>query len=494
MGRQGRRDRRIGLVLAAGLGGLLLLVLVVPDVYSELLANIERVRALRGLDLPRHEQSLDEVAWDLGWQSLCSTISGAETVPMPPTEGALEFSALASLDRGDYATAKALLEHLPDQGAADDEPNGLAYLAALDMDWVEAARSYEPQAVPRHRRWWGTIFYLAAQKLMFEGELDEAVELYRRADAAYGLHGPYLGLGLAECLVERGRFLEAWDAYRRALAVVLPEDALDHLSRFDDLRRQGLRAWHQVDPENERVVHWLAFYEEDSRQEVAMTESLDEEPVPQVALELDLGDGRTLMGIDYRVEDLETGPFMVVDFILREGVGEQVGYRRVRRNVLNQAPNGAFAWDRVPDGVRPLGWHGFVYSTDLAALVWEELTPDEVWLCLDAVRIGTAFGLQGSTAPLTDEKPDYVQGGRAFPVGDASLSLGRTWFGVNEPHNYSYVVGGRQPDQPQSMLGLWNPAAGADSVAVWLIAHKMSMGCFRELYLFALPNLASPGM
>ena len=334
MGEEGRRDRRIGLVLAAGLGGLVLLVLVVPDAYSELLANIERVRALRGFDLPRHEQSLDELAWDLGWQSLCSTAGGAESVLMPLSERALEFSALASLDRGDYAAAKALLERLPDQRLADDEPNVLAYRAALEMDWIEAARAYEPQATPRHERWWGTVFYLAAQQRKFEGELDGAAELYRRADAAYDVHGPYLGLGLVECLVQQGRFLEAWDAYRRAVVVMPPEEALVHLPRFDELRLRGLQAWHELDPENEQVNHFLAFYEaEPSRGEGAVPEMLYEAPFPQVALELALGDGRTLLGFDYRVEDLETGPFMEVDFYLREG--ERAGYRRVRRTVLN---------------------------------------------------------------------------------------------------------------------------------------------------------------
>jgi hypothetical protein len=53
------------------LAGLLLLVLVAPDAYSELLANTERVRALRVLDLAAHERSLDEVAWDSGWRSQC---------------------------------------------------------------------------------------------------------------------------------------------------------------------------------------------------------------------------------------------------------------------------------------------------------------------------------------------------------------------------------------------------------------------------------------
>jgi len=482
------RHRYLGLVLVGVLAGLLLLVLVAPDVYSELLANIERVRALRGLDLPVHDRSLDEVAWDSGWGSLCSPGGGAVPVPMPASERALEFSALASIDRGDYATAEVLLQRLADQGLADDEPNALAYRAALDMDWVEAIQAYEPQATPRHERWWGTVFYLAAQQLMFEGELDEAAELYRRADVAYGVHGPYLGLGLLECLVQRGRSLEAWDAYRRALVVMPPEEALAHLPRFDELRLEGLRAWNDLDPENEQVGHWLAFYEDEPRWEAVASEALDGEPLPQVLLELDMGEGRKLLGFDYRVEDLETGPFMQVDLYLREGQGQQSRYRQVRQMVLNQAPNGAFAWDKVPDGVRPVGWHALVYSPDLAALCREEVIPDEVWLCLDTGRIGTSFGLQGNTVPLLRGEAVYIQGGRAFPVGDASLSLGRTWFGVQDPYNYSYVGGGRAPDQAQFMAGTWEPAVGVDAGAVWLLSHSTSKACFRDTFFFLLVN------
>ncbi|NIV29932.1 MAG: hypothetical protein GWN58_10635, partial [Anaerolineae bacterium] len=375
---------------------------------------------------------------------------------------------------------------LEDQEAVNHEPNALAYSAALEMDWVEAARSYEPQATPRHERWWGTVFYLAAQQLMFEGELDEAGELYRRADAAYGLHGPYLGLGLVECLVQRGRFLEAWDAYRRALVVMPPEEAQGHLPRFDELRREGLRAWHELDPENEQVERWLAFYEDASGRESSGAEALGEEPAPELPLELDLGDGRALIGFDYQVQDLETGPFMEVDFYVREGEGDQVDYRRVRRTVLNQAPNGAFAWDRVPDGVRPVGWHAFVYGPELVALSWEEMSPGKAWLCLDARPVGKSFGLQGSTVPLGHEEVVYIQGGGAFLSGAGALVLGRTWFGVQDPNNYSYVPGGRQPDRVQSMVGSWNPATGANSAAVWLVAIQGSSGCFRELYLFSI--------
>lgn len=471
------------------LAGLLLLALVLPEVWSELLANLERVQALRGLDLTIYERSLDEAAWDSGWRGLCGLRGEAAVFPMPTSDRALEFSALASIDRGEYLAARKMLQRLVDQGNIGDEPNAVAYTAALEMDWTEAARAYEPQGTARHERWWGTVFYLAAQQRMFEGELDQAAKLYRRADAAYGVRGPYLGLGLVNCLDQQGRPLEAWDAYRRALAVLPPEEALTHLSRFVELRLAGLRAWQELQPENEQVAHWLGFYEEDAQQAAVGTEMLIREPVPQVSSKLGLDSGRTLLGFDYRVEDMETGPFMVVDFYLRDGQQEPPQFWRVRQTVLNQAPNGAFAWDGTPDGVRPVGWHGFVYDHDLAALYREKTVTGELWLCLDAGRIGTSFGLQGNTAPL-HEGALYVQGGKAFPVGDAALSVGRIWFGVDDPYNYSYVGGGRRPDEAQFMAGIWEPVVGADSAAVWLVAHQTSKACFQEQYLFSLSGFA----
>jgi|GEM_PF-1788917 len=480
------RRRVVGTVLVGALASLVFLVVLVPEVYSQLLANIDRVRTLHDLELPVHERSLDEAAWDAGWQSLCSAGEGAASVSMPASERALEFNALVSIDRGDYATARSLLQRLADEGLAGEVPNALAYKAALDLDWVSAVRAYEPQSTPRHNRWWGTVFYLAAQQQMFDGALDDAEALYRRADEAYGVRGPYLGLGLVECLVQQGRPLEAWDAYRRALVVMPPEEALAHLSRFDGLRLEALRAWYERQPENEQVSDWLAFYEEESQREPAGPVALDREPTPQVPLELDLGENRTLLGFDYRVEDLETGPFMVVDFYVWEGQGELAEFWRMRQTVLNQAPNGAFAWDAAPDGVRPVGWHGLVYSHDLAALYADEMVPGQSWLCLDAGRIGTSFGLQSNTVPLVGGQADYIQGAKVFPVGDAALSLGRTWFGVEDPYNYSYVGGGRLPDQVQFMAGAWEPVADADSAAVWLMAHQTSKGCFREVYLFAV--------
>ncbi|MFN2183506.1 MAG: hypothetical protein ACK2UU_05920 [Anaerolineae bacterium] len=486
------RNRALVLGLAGGLAGLLLLILVVPHLVAELVANLERVRALRGLDLLEWERSLDEAAWDAGWRSLCSPEDATTPGALPASGRALEFSALASIDRGDYATALALLQDLADSGLAGQEPNALAYQAALKMDWAAAAQAYAPQDTPRHERWWGTIFYLAAQQRMFEGELDEAANLYRQADAAYDVHGPYLGLGLVECLIRQGRSMEAWDAYRRALAVMPPEEALAHLGRFDELRLEALRAWRGQQPGNEQVAHWLAYYEGEQQGEPADPERLDAEPMPMVPVELDLGERRTLLGFDYRVEDLETGPFMAVDFYLQEGAGERAETWRMRQVVLNQAPNGAFAWDAVPDGVRPAGWHGLVYSHDLAAVIWEETTPGEGWLCLDAGQIGTSFGLQSNTASLQEQTP-YIQAGIVFPVQEGSLSLGRTWFGTEEPYNYSYVGGGRQPDQAQQMVGIWEPSSGADSAAVWILVHQTGKGCFRELVLFdrpAIPALA----
>jgi tetratricopeptide (TPR) repeat protein len=441
------------------------------------------------LELAVYERSLDDAAWEAGWRSLCSPGEGAATVSVPASKRALEFSALASIDRGDYATAWSLLQRLVDEGLAGEVPNALAYRAALDLDWGAAVRAYEPQSTPRHDRWWGTVFYLAAQQQMFDGALDEAEALYRRADAAYGVRGPYLGLGLVECLIQQGRPLEAWDAYRRALVVMPVDEALVHLSIFNELRQEALRTWHQLQLDDRQVSNWLAFYEEESQREWDGAVALDGEPTLQVPLELDLGKDRTLLGFDYRVEDVETGPFMTVDFYVREGQGEQTELWRMRRTVLNQAPNGAFAWDAAPDGVRPVGWHGLVYSHELAALYTEEIVPGQRWLCLDAGRIGTSFGLQSNTVPLVGEQASYIQGGKVFPVGDAALSLGRTWFGVNDPHNYSNVGGGRLPDQVQFMVGTWEPVAEANSAAVWLMAHQTSKGCFREVYLFSLHEL-----
>jgi len=489
MSEEGERRRPIVPVITTGLGVLLLLVLLVPDVYSELLANIERVRALRGLELPEYEHSLDEAAWDSGWQSLCSPGGGTASVPISLSERALEFSALANLDRGDYATAQKLLRRLADRGPADDEPNALAYLAALEMDWVGAAQAYEPQATPRHERWWGTVFYLAAQRLMFEGESDRATELYRQADAAYGVHGPYLGLGLVDCFVQRGRLLEAWDTYRRALAVMPPEEALAHLPRFEEVRREGLQAWHELDPENEQVGHWLAFYEEESTEERAGLETLDSEPVPQVALEQEISEGRTLIGLDYRVEDLETGPFMEVDFYVREEQGEQSEYRRVGQTVLNQAPNGAFAWDRVPDGVRPVGWHAFLYSHDLAAVQYGDQSQQGRWLCMNGGAIGAAFGLQSTVAVIPEGARAYIQGGDA-QVEEGALALGRWWFGGDDtPNPYSSLPGGRFQDGIQRMVGIWIPGDGIEAAAVYFFSVDVGRACVRNAYLFLVPDL-----
>ena len=465
---------------------ILLGISLVPRVSSQLIANGERVQMLRQQDLSGQPEAVDELAWDAGWRSLCSPGGTTTPVVIPDSERAASFSALVSIDRGDYAAAKTVLEGLLEQGQVDEIPNGPAYLAALTMDWVEAVRLYRPQPTARHQRWWGTIHYLAAQRLMFEGKAGEAAGFYRQADEAYGTLGPYLGLGLVECFVRAERPMEAWDAYRRALVVMPVEEALADLSRFNELRLAGLRVWHETEPDNARVAHWLDLYEKEALSEVSPAEMVDAEPVPVVSLALPLAEGRVLLGFDYRVEDIETGPFMDVDFYVRDGEGETARYRRLRRTVLNQAPNGAFAWDSAPDGVRPVGWHGLVYSPDLAALVRQELPPGDPWLCLDAGRIGTSFGLQSNAVPLPSEPVLYLQGGQMYPFGDASLSLGRTWFGLPEPYNYSYVGGGRQPDQSQVVVGGWELPEGADGVAVWLLSHQSSKGCFRNLYLFTM--------
>jgi tetratricopeptide (TPR) repeat protein len=484
-----QRNRVLVLVLAGALAGLLL-ILLVPHVYAELVANIERVQALRGLDLPEHQRSLDEAAWDSGWRSLCPPGGAATPVPPPTSDRVLDFNALASIDRGDYATALAMLRHLVDSGLTGIEPNARAYQAALEMDWVAAAQRYQPLDTPRHERWWGTVFYLAAQQRMFDGALDEADELYRRADAAYGVHGPYLGLGLVECLVQQGRVAEAWDAYRRVLVVMPPEEALAHLSRFNELRLEALRAWHEQQPENAQVAHWLAFYEGERQREAVASEALDAEPVPMVPIELDLGEGRTLLGFDYRVEDLETGSYMAADFYMREGPNEQASYRRVRQVVLNQAPNGAFAWDAVPDGVRPVGWHVPLYDRDLGAVQYHDLSGKAHWLCMNGGAIEAAFGLQSELAAVSAETPVYLQGGDAYVSDEGSLAHGRRWFGTDDtPYPYSYLPGGHLQNEVESMTGVWTPDEGVEAVAVWLFSTDVGRACARNVYLFPLPDL-----
>jgi hypothetical protein len=322
---------------------------------------------------------------------------------------------------------------------------------------------------------------------MFNGDMDQAAAMYRLADAGYGTQGPYRGLELVNCLVQRGRSLEAFDASRRALATMPPEEALAHLPRFNQLRLAGLREWRQRDPANPQVQRWLDFYEADAAEVHETTEALSSAPTPQVALELDLGGGRSLIGFDYRGEDIETGPYMQVDFYVREGRDAETQYTRIRRNVLNQAINGAFRWDAVPAGVRPAGWHQFVYSPNLAGLYPEAVTPGQHWLCLDAGRVGSSFGLESDSTPLSTKREAHIQGGSAFLDGDGSLSIERTWSGTQDPHNYSPVGGRPQPNTTLDLVGSWIPKASADTVAVWIISHQTTKACFKGLYLFAIP-------
>jgi tetratricopeptide (TPR) repeat protein len=359
------------------------------------------------------------------------------------------------------------------------------------MRWTGAARLYPGQPTPRHQRFWGTVFYLAAQELMFRGQTAEAAQWYRRADQSYGVHGPFLGLGLVDCLAQQGRTLEAFDAYRRALVVLPPDEALAQRERFEQMRLDALRAWKDLDPGNPQVAGWLDFYEND--RPVAETETLAEAPQPQVALAHDLDDGRRLVGFEYRPEDIATGPFMWVDLYVQEGTAEGSPVTRLRRAVLNQAPNGSYAWDAAPDGVRPFGWHGLVYSTDLRALYTRAVFHRERWQCLDARRIGLSFGLQSLAAPLGEVPQTFIQGGDAWVNPDGSLSLGRTWFGLGGDYDYSYVSGGRESNTRQALSGSWSPPVGAHSAAIWLLSHGKdnSLACFYNLFLINIDDVVT---
>jgi tetratricopeptide (TPR) repeat protein len=337
--------------LAVGLA----LTLMGLALYPTLATNLERVRLLKQLDLAQPARGMDELAWDAGWRSLCGDDIPAAGRGQEAGNEALPFVAMANIDRGDYATALVQFERLAVQDAVG-VPNAPAYVAAFSMDWVNAARAYRPEPTARHQRFWGTIFYLAAQQLMFMGRLEEATSFFRQADVAYGVRGPYRGLSLVDCLEERGRPAEAFDAYRRALVTLPAAEALDHLSRFNRLRLEGLRAWRELEPANEQVARWLANYEADVAERMPAEALLPSRPAPKIPLDLDIGGGQSLIGFDYRAEDIQTGPFMEIDFYLRWRAMGVERYARERRTVLNRAPNGAFLWDRVPAGVRPFGW------------------------------------------------------------------------------------------------------------------------------------------
>jgi tetratricopeptide (TPR) repeat protein len=473
----------------AGLVVCLILAASALDLYPALVANLERVQTVRALDIRARARNADETAWDAGWRSLCSETTPKTTELAPSSQQSLSFIALSNIDRGDYAAALEQFRVLAAQDSAAETPNASAYLAALEMNWREAAGSYQPQPTARHRRFWATIFYFAAQQALFNGDMNQAAELYRLADAGYGTQGPYGGLDLVDCLVQRGRPLEAFDAYRRALATMPPEEALAHLPRFAQLRLEALHAWRQRDPDNRQVQHWLDFYETDAAVSHSITETLRSAPAPQVALEVDLGGGRSLVGFDYREEDIETGPYLQMDFYVREGQDAGAEYTRIRQGVLNQAINGAFRWDGAPNGVRPIGWHRLLYSPNLDALRYE-VKDERRWLCLNGGAIRASFGLQSNITPIVSNTPAYAQGGQALVSGGGALGHGRTWFDyATTPHPYSYVSGGHRQDEVEAMAGLWEPATGSDQVAVWLFSDSEGQACVRAVYFFAVPSL-----
>ena len=355
------------------------------------------------------------------------------------------------------------------------------------MRWLDAARFYPGQSTARHQRFWGTIFYLAAQELMFRGQTGAAAEWYRRADQSYGVQGPYLGLSLVDCLAQQGRTLETFDAYRRALVVLPPGEALAQRERFEQLRLEALRLWREQDPANAQVTAWLAFYEGDRPAEEQ--ETLASAPQPQVKLIHYLGDGRQLIGFDYRPQDIATGPFMWVDLYVQEGRAADDPIVHLRRAVLNQAPNGSFAWDAAPDGVRPFGWHGNLYSTNLSGIEFEEIPGKGRRLCMNGRRLQAAIGLESLAVPVVLSSAGYLQGGAGIYVGDRPLAFGRTWFkDVTGTYPYSYVEAAFPAGETFAMLGAWMPQPEMHHVALWLFSHATSRACAQGTFLIAVPE------
>ena len=257
---------------------------------ADAVANRERVEAFHVLVDSVQVGSVDELAWDAGWRGLCGSPTQASS--SGTSQQALSFVAHTQMERGDYAGALTEFRRIAAEGDAANATLANAYIAALEMRWLDAAKLYPSEPTPRHQRFWATVFYLAAQQLMFSGRADQAAEWYRRADQGYGTQGPFLGLSLVDCFVQQNRPLEAFDAYRRALVVLPAEEALAHRARFEQMRLDALRAWRQLDPANSQVAGWLDFFEGDAP--VEGQETLASDPQPQVTLTEDLGEGRTL--------------------------------------------------------------------------------------------------------------------------------------------------------------------------------------------------------
>lgn len=484
------RARRLWLTALALLLALAGMLTQAGRLARSAAANGERIAALRTLTRSVQSGSIDELAWDAGWRSLCDP----ETQPATPgsSQEAAGFIARSLLDRGDYAGALAEFRQAATAADGAEAELARAYVAALELRWLDAARLYPGQPNARHQRFWGTVFYLAAQELMFQGRSEEAAAWYRRADQSYDAQGPYLGLSLVDCLAQQGRTLEAFDAYRRGLVVLPAGEALAQRERFEQMRTDALRMWRAQDPANTQVAAWLDFFEGDRPAEAE--EILASPPQPMAIIDEDLGDGRRLVGLDYRREEIETGPFLWVDLYVQEGQDGPV--TRLRRAVLNQAPNGSFTWDAAPDGVRPFGWYAPLYSNELRGVEYDAVNRGR-WLCVNGSKLNWAFGLQSLTAQAVSKGPGYVQGGSIYFSGEMHVGFGRYWFkdlSGAEPH--SNINGTFPSDQVFMLQELWKPDAHVEHVAVWFYSGNATRACAQEVFLFALPdadNSAPPG-
>jgi len=479
------RLRPKSLFLALTLIGVLLAALRLTPLA---VANGERVTALAALTNSTASGSIDEQAWDAGWRSLCRP--GTADDPEAASLAAAGFIARGLVDRGDYAGALAEFRQAAGSQDAAEARLASAYAAALELRWLDAAQLYPGQPTARHQRFWGTIFYLAAQELMFRGESDEAAAWYRRADQSYDVQGPYLGLELMECLAQQGRTLEAFDAYRRGLVVLPPEEALAQRERFEQMRLDALRQWQEQDPENAQVTAWLDFYTADRRSEEQ--ETLTSPPQPKTPFTYDLDDGRRLIGFDYRPEDIATGPFMWVDLYVQQGMAEGDPVVRLRRAVLNQAPNGSFAWDAAPDGVRPFGWHVPLYSDKFEGVEYDSGASSERWLCVNGGKLNWAFGLQSLPARAVSQEPGYIQSGSVYFTGKTHLGFGRYWFedpSTADPH--SNIHGTYSPGNAFMIQGFWKPDTHVEHVAVWFYSGDATRACAKEVILFYPANTIS---
>jgi len=432
------------------------------DTRHALYAQIEKARLLHSLRALYAEGafSASSVTWDSGWQGICEDGRRARLY-VPSEPGAAGVASIAAVGTGDFVALDQLTAR-PEVWAV--QPSTLAYHLALQGDWIGAAQAYERAPVAAHRRFWGTILFLAGQNAFDSGDSETADRLLRKAEALYKQSGPFSSPALAACLQRWGRHEEARRELRRAAAIVPPAPTDSQLLAEFQPASAPLPA-----PE------WVAAREAQPSYPVSVAPAAE----------------WTVVGVDVNQDDLRQSPLLRVTTYWRTP-REPDRVALLPSIVRNLVANGALEWDYAPQGVRPFGYFQLVYPKAPRVSVEREAGRSNA-LCLTPPLGREGTGLQGLTFPLsTASGTTLIQGGDVVSREGGSFAIGRHWYGKSTPNSYSYVALAQArgaPNEWQTLVGYVTLQPGVDSVALWLLRHDGLGGktCYANLFMFELP-------